>query len=55
MTESDWESLEGDILELLSDAGVSSVVEDAEKLTSKYIGAIRRLYRESEENDDTDD
>jgi hypothetical protein len=56
MTQADWESLEEDILTLLSDAGIAAIVEDSERLTSKYVGAIRRLYREcSEEDDDADD
>jgi hypothetical protein len=55
MTEADWESLEEEILELLSDAGISAIVDDAERITTKYVSAIRRLYKESSEEDDDSD
>lgn len=56
MTQEDWEQLEEEILELLSDAGISAIVEDAERVTTRYVSAIRRLYKESSEADnDSDD
>jgi len=56
MTESDWEDLEEEILTLLSDAGISAIVEEVEQVTIKYILAIRRLYKKANEtSDDCDD
>lgn len=55
MTEADWESLEEEILELLSDAGISAIVEETERITIKYVSAIRKLYKEYSEDDDDRD
>ena len=54
MSESDWESLEGDLLELLSDTGVSAVVEDTEELVNKLIMVLRRRWRESTRDNSND-
>lgn len=55
MDQAAWEQLEEDILELLSDAGVSAIVEDAERVTIRYVSAIRKLYKECNEVDDDSD
>lgn len=57
MDERDWEDLEEEILTALSNYGLAVVFEDCgEDLTRRFVNALKRQFRESEESsNDSDD
>ena len=57
MSEADWESLEEEVLGILSDYGLAAEFEDGgSDLTRRFVAALQRKFAESEgAHDDTDD
>lgn len=55
MLDEDWGDLEEEILNLLSDTGMATVVDDYSNLVSKFVEVLKRKYRSAMLANDDDD
>lgn len=55
MSESDWECMESEILEVLDSYGVSAELDIAQNLTMRFVAVLRKKYEEAVDGDEDDE